>query len=185
MRCIMRQRLQIRVLTSAEQQAIERLARSRTASSRLVERARIIQHASQGRSVAEVAARLNISDMTVGRWLKRFNTMGLAGLADRSRSGRPTTYTPEERAEVVATALTAPPTLRLPFASWTLDRLTIYLNEQRRIAIKRSRISEILIAEGLRWRTHETWFSARVDPEFAEKKRPLKDSIPRRPKAVS
>ncbi len=181
----MRPRLQIRVLTPAGQQAIARLARSRTAPNRLVERARIIQHASQGRSVAEVAARLNVSEMTVGRWLKRFNTLGLAGLADRSRAGRPTTYTAEERAAVVATALTAPPTLQLPFASWTLDRLTTYLNEQCEIAIKRSRISEILIAEGLRWRTHETWFSARVDPEFAEKKRPLKNSIPRRPRTVS
>ncbi len=181
----MRQRLQMRVLTPTEQQAIARLARSRTESSRLVERARIVQHASQGRSVAEVAARLNISAMTVTRWLKRFNALGLAGLADRPRAGRPTTYTPEERAEVVATALTAPSTLQLPFASWTLDRLTSYLNEQRQIAIKRSRISEILITEGLRWRTQETWFSERVDPEFAEKKRPLKNSIPRRPKAVA
>ena len=181
----MRKRLQVRALTSQEQQAIARLARSRTAASRLVERARIIQHASQGRSVAEIAVRLTVSEMTVGRWMKGFNVMGLAGLADRPRSGRPTTYTVDERAEVVATALTAPQTLKLPFASWTLDRLTAYLNEQRRIAIKRSRISEILIAEGLRWRSHETWFSERVDPAFAEKKRPLKHSIPRRPKAVS
>ena len=91
----------------------------------------------------------------------------------------------DERAEVVATALTAPQTLKLPFASWTLDRLTTYLNEQRQLAIKRSRLSEILVAEGLRWRSHETWFSERVDPEFAEKKRPLKPSIPRRPQGVS
>jgi hypothetical protein len=30
--------------------------------------------------------------------------------------------------------------------------------------MKRSRISEILLAEGLRWRQEETWFGARVDP---------------------
>ena len=52
--------------------------------------------------------------------------------------------------------------LGLPFASWTLDRLEAYLNEEKGIAIKRSRIDEILITEGLRWRTQETWFSQRA-----------------------
>ena len=86
---------------------------------------------------------------------------------------------------MVSTALTDPQTLKLPFASWTLDRLAAYLNEQRHIAIKRSRIDEILLVEGLRWRTHETWFSAQVDPEFSEKRGRLKSSIPRRRKVVS
>jgi hypothetical protein len=34
----------------------------------------------------------------------------------------------------------------------------------------RSRISELLIAEGLRWRKPETWFGERVDPDFAAKR---------------
>jgi hypothetical protein len=42
------------------------------------------------------------------------------------------------------------------------------LSEHKAIAIRRSRIDEILLAEGLRWRRHETWFGERVDPEFAE-----------------
>jgi transposase len=51
---------------------------------------------------------------------------------------------------VIATALTAPRTLGLPFASWTLDRLAAYLGEHKGIAMKRSRIDEILRQEGLR-----------------------------------
>jgi hypothetical protein len=27
-------------------------------------------------------------------------------------------------------------------------------------------VSEVLLAEGLKWRQEETWFGARVDPEF-------------------
>jgi transposase len=69
-----------------------------------------------------------------------------------------------------AAALTRPSELGLPFASWTLDRLVSYLSEQG-IAIRRSRISEIFIREGLRWRQDETWFGARVDPDFAKKGR--------------
>jgi hypothetical protein len=36
--------------------------------------------------------------------------------------------------------------------------------------MQRSRIDEILVHEGLRWRKHETWFGERVDPAFAEKR---------------
>jgi transposase len=83
------------------------------------------------------------------------------------------------------TALTNPQELNLPFGSWTLDRLETYLNEQKGIPIKRSRIDEILIAEGLRWRQQETWFGERLDPAFAEKRGVLKRSTPCRPRAAS
>ena len=69
----------------------------------------------------------------------------------------------------MATALTDPQTLDLPFQSWTLDRLAAYLSEQKGIAMKRSRLGEVLLTEGLRWRQQETWFGERVDPEFAQK----------------
>jgi transposase len=56
-------------------------------------------------------------------------------------------------------ALTDPRRLDLPFGCWTPDRLRAYLNESKGIPIKRSRIGEILVDEGLRWRHQETWFS--------------------------
>ena len=82
-------------------------------------------------------------------WIHRFQAAGLDGLADRARAGRPPTYAPEQVASVIATALTDPKTLDLPFASWTLDRLARFLHEQKGIAIKRSRIDAILLAAGL------------------------------------
>ncbi len=121
---------------------------------------------------------------TVRRRILRFNADGLASLDDRPRPGRPATYSPEQVATVVALALTAPKTLGLPFASWTLDRLAAYLNEHKAIAIKRSRIDEILLAEGLRWRRHETWFGERVDPDFAEKRGASRGSTPPRRRAA-
>ena len=57
---------------------------------------------------------------------------------------------------------------RRRFGVWTLDRLVAHLSEQG-IGMRRSRISEILIDEGLQWRREETWFGERVDPEFAQK----------------
>jgi transposase len=120
--------------------------------------------------VPAIAQQLGIHEKTVRQWVVRFNQGGLKGLEDEPRPGRSPTYTAEQVGEVIAAALTDPQTLGLPFASWTLDRLATYLLGGKGIAMKRSRIDEILLAEGLRWRRQETWFGKRVDPEFAEKR---------------
>src|SRR5215471_16034017 len=162
--------IKLNKLTAEERSAIDKLARSRTAPAREVERAQIILLARRGTRVPAIAKELALTELTVRTWLKRFNTAGLTGLQDRPRSGRPVTYQPAQVSEVIATALTNPQHLNQPFACWTLDRLEPYLNAEKKIPIKRSRIDDLLIAEGLRWRTQETWFGERVDPEFAKKR---------------
>lgn len=166
----MPRRLQVRELSEKEREILQQTARSRTAAIRQVERARIIQASSEGKSVTDIATHLSLKEAKVRKWIHRFNEAGLSGLADVPRSGRPTTYPPEEVSEVIATALTDPQTLGLPFASWTLDRLEVYLNEVKGIGVKRSRIDDLLLQEGLRWRQQESWFGERVDPDFAQKR---------------
>lgn len=163
----------VRPLTSEECQTLEGLIRARTASAAQVERARIVWYSHEGSTPPQIAERLNIHAQTAREWIQRFNAEGLAGLADKPRAGRPATYSTEQVAEVVASALSNPTTLGLEFGAWTLDRLQAYLNEVKGIPIKRSRIDDLLLAEGLRWRKQETWFGEKVDPEFAEKKRGL------------
>src|SRR5262245_24203234 len=162
--------VRLRELSDEERLTITRLARSRTDEARLVQRARLIEQLAQGARPGAAARRVGMSRNQLYLWLHRFNDQGPDGLRDRPRRGRPPTYSPEQLAEVIATALTNPQQLGLDFGCWTLDRLEAYLNEQKGIAIKRSRIDEILLAEGLRWRQQETWFGERVDPEFAEKR---------------
>src|SRR3954447_608206 len=160
----------LRGLTPEERQGLEQLAASRTAQARFVERARLLLAIADGHRPSQVARDLGVCRPTVYTWIRRFNERGFHGLEDRPRSGRPHTYTAEQRAEVVAAALTDPNRLGLPFGCWTLDRLRAYLDEQKGIPIRRSRIGEILVDEGLRWRHQETWFGERVDPDFAEKR---------------
>ena len=148
---------------------MESLARSRMAAARRVERARIVWRASHGETPPTIAETLGPSAETVRRRIRRFNAEGLAAFEDHPRSGRPATYSADEVAAVVTAALTDPRRLGLPFASWTLDRLAAFLREHKGIAMRRSRMDEILLKEGLRWRRQETWFGERVDPEFAEK----------------
>jgi transposase len=162
--------IRVRELTEEELGEIERLAQSRTEPARRVERARMVLYSHEGLRVPAIAAQLRVYKQTVRIWLERFNQEGLAGLEDRPRSGRPATYSVEVKSEVVAASLTKPDDLGLPFGSWTLDRLEAYMSEQKEVPIKRSRIQEILVEEGLRWRSQETWFGERVDPDFAKKR---------------
>ena len=174
----------LRELTAEEASAVESLARSRTAAARRVERARIVWRASHGETPPSIAETLGLSAETVRRRIRRFNAEGLAALEDHPRSGRPATYSADEVAAVIAAALTDPRRVGLPFASWTLDRLAAYLLEHEGIAMRRSRIDEILLKEGLRWRRQETWFGERVDPEFAEKRGASRRSTPHHPRAA-
>jgi transposase len=177
--------LHLRELTPEERSQLEKLAYSRTAPAQSVERARILWQASQGDPAPSIAAELRLDGDTVRRRINRFNAEGLAALEDHPRRGRPAIYSPEQVAMVIAAALTKPEALGLPFACWTLDRLTVYLNEQKGVTIKRSRIDEILIREGLRWRRQETWFGERLDPAFAEKRGSSRRSTPHPPRAAS
>lgn len=166
----MGRRLQVREVTDDERQAIQRLAHSRTAAARAVERARVVLAALDGETVEAIAVRQHLARNTVYLWLHRFEAKGLAGLEDQPRGGRPAIYTREQVGEIVAAALTDPQTLGLPFAAWTLDRLVAYLSEHQGIAMQRSRLNEVLLTEGLRWRKQETWFGERIDPDFAAKR---------------
>src|SRR4051812_19431551 len=167
--------LRVRVVSEEERETLGRTARSRTVGAGLVRRAQIVVHALEGLRAPEIGARMGLGGVTVRHWLKRFNARGLRGLEEDVRTGRPPTYSAEQRSAVIDPALPRPADLGLPFASWTLDRLVAYLSEQG-VAMRRSRISEIFIQEGLKWRHEETWFGARVDPEFARKRGRSSDS---------
>jgi transposase len=176
--------LRVRPMAAEEVDTIQRLAHSRTEPARTVERARMIWLAHQGRRVAAIAQELRLCQATVRAWLKRFNRRGPAGLQEAPRPGRPATYIPAQGSEVIATCLTKPQAVGLPFARWTLARLAAYLQEVKGIPIQRSRIDELLLREGWRWRTQEPWFGERVDPAVAETRGASRPSTPRHRRAV-
>ena len=135
-----------------------------------VRRARIVLQSSSGLSVHETAEKLELHHQTVRKWVNRFTKLGIPGLDEGPRHGRPRVYQAEQVSVIIETALTKPDELGLPFGAWTLDRLSAYLKEEKGIGMSRSRMSEIFRHEGLRWRSQEGWFGARVDPEFAKKR---------------
>src|SRR4051812_42259065 len=176
--------IRVRALSAGEVSELKELARSRKRGTNLVRRAQIVVYAVEGLSAPEIAARMGLCGKTVRFWLQRFNKRGFKGLEEDVRTGRPPTDSAEERSTVIRTALTRPADLGLPVACWTLDRLVASLSEHG-IAMRRSRISEIFIHEGLTWRHEETWFGERVDPDFARKRGRSSNSTRRRRPAVS
>jgi transposase len=171
--------LRLRELTEEERSTIERLVHARSTPVGKLKRAQIIWLASQGHLTPEIAKQLKVSERMVRNRLHRFNEQGVLGLEEAPRSGRPVTYEPALVSEIIQTALSRPADLgEEDYTTWTLDRLVEYLHRVKGIRMKRSRISEIFIAEGLSWRHDETWFGERVDPDFAKKRGPSKPSIP-------
>src|SRR5438067_9858680 len=100
--------VKLRKLTPAERRELERLARSRTGEARLVQRAKIVLGLAAGERPYQVADRVGVGRAAAYEWAHRSNAEGLKGPTDHPRPGRPHTYAPEQRAEVVAAALTRP-----------------------------------------------------------------------------
>jgi transposase len=170
----------LRPLTPEERQALEQLASSRPAQARFVDRARPLTAIAAGRRPSQVARDWGGGRPPVSTWVRRFHERGLGGLEDRPRAGRPPPCTAEQRAEVVAAALTDPQRLDRPSGRWTLDRLRDYLHQPKGVPSPRGRIGEVLGDAGRKGRHQETGFGERVDPDCAEKRGPSSRSPPHR-----
>jgi len=162
--------VQLRPVTEAEKQTLERLSRSRTAEQRQVERARIILGLLAKQRPEAISQAIGCNVTTVYYQLHQFNARGLEFLEDAPRSGRPLHYDEQQRGQIVMTAKTKPEQLGQEFGHWTLDRLVEYVNTKLSIPISRSQLAEVLTQEGLKWYQEKTYFSASPDPQFVEKR---------------
>jgi len=92
-----------------DRSVLERWANARAAERRLVDRARIVLLAGEGRPASQIAERVGCSLPTVKTWRSRYQCDGLDGLRDRPKTGRPLTHGSEVRARLIALACTRPP----------------------------------------------------------------------------
>ncbi len=79
------------VLSAEQRDELERWVRRRRTAQPLAMRARIILSCAEGGSNTDVAGRLGVSRLTVGRWRSRFIRSGVDGLLDEPRPGAPRT----------------------------------------------------------------------------------------------
>lgn len=107
-------------LSGEERAELERVVRAPTSPQREVTRARVVLAAAAGESNRQIAARLGMSELAVGRWRTKFAHEGVAGLADRPRSGRPRTIDDQTVQRVLAKTLEPPPAGE---SHWSVRRL--------------------------------------------------------------
>src|ERR1700722_9368212 len=96
-------------LTSEEEQALRQWARAGTSEQRMVERAKVILLAHQGKSNLEIARHLKTRPARVSKWRQRFREQRLNGLRDADRQGRPARYDQTTENRVLRLLDEAPP----------------------------------------------------------------------------
>ena len=92
----------------------------------------------EGEPVSEVAERLGVTRQTVYNWARAFETGGGAvALEDHYRGGRPTAWTKELEAALLAALRQRPDQLGYPGPNWTIPLLRDYLERcgGRRLSI--------------------------------------------------
>jgi transposase len=177
-----------------EARKIRRLAGARHAPADWIERARIVALSWDGLGVRVIAAEVGCHENTVRRWLHRFNAAGLDGLGSQRGAGRKRRITEAQRSAIIALARSVPPG-RLDRdgagelsaddedgpAQWTLGTLARAARDAG-IAVGRSQVRRILLAEKVRWRRTRSWATS-TDPEFVPNGPASWSSIPPRRRA--
>jgi len=108
------------VLTDEERAQLEGVVRRRASAQQAVTRARIVLRAAEGASNRQIADEVGMSELRVGGWRTKFIREGIAGLADRPRSGRPRTIDEATKQRVIAKTLEPPPGGE---SHWSITRL--------------------------------------------------------------
>jgi transposase len=145
-------------LREGDRPELERLTRASTVAAGLAQRARIVLLAADGVSNTTIAKQVGVSRPTVIGWRSRYQTKGIAGLADEDRSGRPRTI---DRARVIAVTLRPPPR-RYGVTHWSSRLLA------RHLRISDHAVATIWREHGVQpWRSKSFRFS--TDPELEAK----------------
>ena len=148
-------------LQATDRSTLESWARSQALPHHQVQRARMLLELAAGRTLAAVADATGASDETVARWRNRYLAEGLAGLADRPRSGRPPTYTGAEREAMWKKLQADPPD---GHTCWSLSLMA------RETGISTAQLSRWWSAAGIQPHRVRT-FKLSHDPRFEAKLR--------------
>jgi hypothetical protein len=141
---------------------------------RLVIRILIVLWADRGKkTIAETAELLDCCEQTVLNWRERFlvrrSEGPIAALMDLPRSGRPVTYGPQQRAEIVATVCEVLYEHELPLSRFsTTDLHRILVGDEGLEYLTHGSLTRILAEDALKPWQYRYWLFPR-DPQFVGK----------------
>ncbi|MFJ3800050.1 IS630 family transposase [Streptomyces sp. NPDC090088] len=146
-------------LPDEERAALEGWVRRRSTPQAWALRCRIILACATGSSNKDVAAELDSTSHSVGRWRARFVEHRIAGLGDMPRAGGPRTVTDEQVAAVVTKTLESTPKSA---THWSTRAMA------QEMGLSQSTVSRIWRAFGLQPHRSES-FKLSTDPYFVDK----------------
>lgn len=146
-------------IAAENKQILLRWANSRTLSKQVVDRAKMILDSEAGKLVKQIAMELNTYPNKVIYWRQRYLELGLEGLQDKPRSGRPAIYDDTFRNKVLE-RLSDPPPKGL--AAWDGPELAKELNAPV------DAIWKVLRTEGINLQRQRSWCIS-TDKNFAAK----------------
>ena len=170
-------------LNEAELKDIREAMKHRDA--RVAKRATIIHSLHLGHRPDELAAMYGISQASVYNHFNRFKAEGLAGLPDKTKSGRPAKATPEYIALLEQTLEIDPQEKGYAFTIWTQPRLRQYLAQETGIELSRSRFQALMQRLGYRYRRPKRDLGHKQDPDLREQVEQALDELKKAPKQVN
>ena len=150
---------------------LQTLARAHSTPQSLALRARMVLRAAamDQPTNLHIGHELGCSNLTVGKWRRRYLELGLPGLQDAQRSGRPRTIAPSTRVQVISVASALPQDQERTVTRWTLDEIVATLLDALGTeAISRSSIWRILHDVDLKPHKSEYWLNTH-DADFDAK----------------
>lgn len=158
--------LHARQPTESERTELERMIQQEVG--RVAMRAQMILLSARDFTVPDIADIQEISDVSVYKWIERFDDEGPEGLYDRPRSGRPPEVD-ENVQEVIDETMSEPPTEQgYNFTFWTVPLLTQHLMQTLERTFCQETIRTSLHELDFRWR-RPRWAVQRQDPQEAER----------------
>jgi transposase len=152
---------------------LQTLARAHTTPQSLALRARMILRAAavEQPTNLQIGRELGCSNLTVGKWRRRYLELGFPGLQDAPRSGRPRTIAPATRVQVISVASALPQDQKRTVTRWTLAEIVAaFLDALNTAAISRSSVWRILQEVDLKPHKSEYWLNSH-DEDFDAKAR--------------
>ena len=150
-------------LSGEERETLQRWARRPKSAQVLALRSRIVLACADGSTNTEVAARLGVNKVTVGKWRARFVERRLAALSDEPRPGQPRRIGDEQVEAVIVKTLESTPRNATHWSTRSMAAAT---------GLNQTAVSRIWQAFGLRPHRQQT-FKLSTDPQFVEKVRDI------------
>jgi transposase len=152
-------------LTEEDRAELERRVRAQRTTHRDRLRAQVVLLAADGVPGNQIAPLVGLSVQSVCKWRIRFRDLGLAGLDDVPRPGRPLVYGPTERLVLMAKVTEEHPEFS---SQWSHSELKAEMAAAG-IDISASQIGRILAADDVRPHKVDGWLTRRDTPEFWER----------------